>query len=168
MDIGEIKRGCKMKTLIIFYSYEGNTKFIAETMATQLDADVLELKLEKEYKTKGFMRFIWIGKEIMLSRKPKLKEFDKNIESYDLILIGTPVWAFTFTPPLRRFFAENKIQGKKIALFCTHEGKKGKTIENMEKKLQGNKIIAKTDFGKVKENKEENRKKAIGWCKSFS
>ena len=45
-----------MKKLIIFYSFEGNTKLIAENIAKAIDADILELKPEKEVKTKSFMR----------------------------------------------------------------------------------------------------------------
>ena len=48
-----------MKKLVVFYSYEGNTKFIAKTIAESINEDILELKPVKDMDSKGFMKFIW-------------------------------------------------------------------------------------------------------------
>lgn len=56
-------------------------------------------------------------------------------EKYDRIVIGTPVWASTFAPPIRTFLHENRsIQDKKISVFiCFSGGGADKTIEKMKK-----------------------------------
>ena len=94
-----------MKSLVIFYSFEGNTKLMAENIAQTAEADVLELKPKKEIQSKGFMKYFWGGKAAMMKEKPELLPFDKNIQDYDLIFIGTPVWAWTYSPPLNSFFS---------------------------------------------------------------
>ena len=47
-----------MKKLVIFYSFEGNTKYIAENIAEAVDADILELKPVKDIKSNGFMKYL--------------------------------------------------------------------------------------------------------------
>ncbi len=53
-----------MKKLVIFYSFEGNTKLIAENIAQAIGADLLELKPKKKMKSKGFMKFVWGGQHL--------------------------------------------------------------------------------------------------------
>ena len=55
-----------MKTLIVYYSYEGNTKIIAETIGKSIEADIMELKPEKEMTSKGFMKYVWGGRAAVM------------------------------------------------------------------------------------------------------
>ena len=38
-----------MSTLVVYFSFNGNTKMIAEKIAETINADVVELKTSKEY-----------------------------------------------------------------------------------------------------------------------
>ena len=67
-----------MKTLVIFYSFEGSTKFIAQTIANEIGAELLEIKPEKEIVSHGFMKYVWGGKQAVMKEKPALLPFDKN------------------------------------------------------------------------------------------
>ena len=99
-----------MKNLVIFYSLEGNTKLIASTIARAINADVLELKTKKKYSDKGFKKYFWGGKSVIFKEKPELLEVNKNIEDYENIIIGTPIWVGTYAPPLNTFLKNNKIE----------------------------------------------------------
>jgi len=157
----------KQKKLVVFYSFEGNNRLISKAISKEVKADLLELKPVKEIKTRGFMKYFWGGKQVLMKEKPALKPLSKDPQKYDLIFIGTPVWALTFSPPLRSFFSKVKLKNKKIALFCCHEGHKGKTLEKMESELKGNKIVGKTDFIYPLEDKLNNKRKAVSWAKSL-
>lgn len=61
-----------MKKLVVFYSFEGNTKFLAEAIAKGIKADILELKPEKDLKTKGFFKYPLGGVQVVFGKKPKL------------------------------------------------------------------------------------------------
>jgi len=135
-----------MKKLVIFYSFEGNTRHIAENIAEAVGADLLELKPKKDVSSSGFMKFFWGGRQVVLGKKPELNEFDKNPEDYDVIFIGTPVWAFTYAPALRSFFSKICIKNKKIALFCCNGGNKGKTFDAMREELKDNHILGEIEF----------------------
>ena len=154
-----------MRILVIYYSFEGSTKLIAEKIAQNLNADILLLQTKAEMiKTHGFMKYLWGGRSVIYKETPELLPFEKNPADYDLIFIGSPVWAYTFTPPVRSFFKQKLLQNKKVALFCTHEGGRKNTLENMKKELSGNEIIGEMDFANVKKNPIENVKKAEEWA----
>lgn len=157
-----------MKTLVVYYSFEGNTELIAQTIAQEIEADLLKLEVKQSIKTHSFLKFFWGGRQAMMKAKPELLPLQKNPQDYDLILIGTPVWAFTFSPALRTFFATNKFSQKKIAVFCCHEGGLKNTLQNMKAELVGNEIVGEKDFfAPLKQEKETTIQKAREWAKSL-
>jgi len=156
-----------MKVLIIFYSFEGNTKLVANKIAKTVDADLLEL-IPKEDIKKGFMKYFWGGKQVLTKIKPELLPFDVNFDDYDFLFIGTPVWAGSYAPALNSFLNNNKFSNKKIALFCCHGGRKGNVFRKMKVALEGNKIISEIDFhDPKKKNTEVQLQKAENWTKEI-
>jgi flavodoxin len=113
-----------MKTLIVYYTLEGNTHYAAKKIAAKLGADVLRIKPVKSYPRKGFKKFFWGGKSAVMAEKPELETYDLDVSAYDEIIFGFPVWAGTFTPPLRTFILENKenLKNKTIAAFACQSG----------------------------------------------
>lgn len=153
-----------VKAIVVYYSYEGSTDFVAQNIAKQFKADVLRLKPIEDMKSKGFMKLFWGGRQVLMKKEPKLEKYEFDSNKYDTIFIGTPCWAFTFAPALRTFFSENKIEKKKIVLFCSHGGGPGKTIENMKQEI-GDKNDYIEDF-LIKEpikRKEEAKKEIKEW-----
>lgn len=161
-----------MKKLVIFYSFEGNTRFIANAIARTIGADLMELKIKGQKSPKGFYKFLWGGKQVIFKKKPELLPYEKNPEDYDIIFLGTPVWAWSYSPAFKTFFSDTEIKNKKIALFCCHGGGKGKVFDKMVEKLQSNDIIGKIDFieplKKEKNSKEDQAKKwAVDLCRKY-
>ena len=135
-----------MKTLVIYYSFEGNCQMVAEEIQALTGADVLRLKPVNDLKSTGFSRFIWGGRQVVMGEEPELEPFDVKFEDYDLIILGTPVWAWNYCPALKSFFSKNQIVRKKVALFCCHGGGKAKTLTKMRERLEGNEILGEIDF----------------------
>ena len=111
-----------MKTLIVYYSLEGNTAFAAEKLAAALGADTLRLEPVKEYPTGGFRKFFWGGKSAVMAETPKLLPNAFDPAAYDRIVFGFPVWAGNVTPPIRTFIRDNDLKGKRIAAFACESG----------------------------------------------
>lgn len=101
-----------MKQLIVFYSFEGNTKFIADEIQKITGADLLELKVKNDIKSHGFFKYFWGGRQVFMKKTPELIDYNKNFDQYDRIFIGTPVWVATYAPAIRTFLQDNKILGK--------------------------------------------------------
>lgn len=156
-----------MKKLVVYYSLSGNTRSIAYAMAKSIEADILELKPEKDIKENGFMKYFWGGKEVIMKEEPKLYPLEKNPNEYDILFIGTPVWAGSFTPALRTFLNTIKLEDKKIALFCCHDGGKGNIFNNMKKYLDRNYIIGEKEFVKVSKDIASNENIAKEWAKNI-
>lgn len=136
-----------MKKIVIYYSLEGHTKFIANTITKELNCDILELNPEKEISKTGFKRYLQGAKSIMLHEKPILKNKIPDLSEYDSIIIGTPIWAGTFASPINTFVSENKISDKNIAFFACHAGGGAKKcFKKLEGIFKDNKIIGKIDF----------------------
>jgi flavodoxin len=140
-----------MKTLIVYYSYEGNSALVAEELKKAAGAissvcDILELKTAEDTKRTGLAKYFWGGKQVLSHTKPQLKPYTVTIEEYDLIILGAPVWAGTPAPALQSFIDETKISGKKLGLFCCHAGGKGKALDKLKALLPGNTIAGEIDF----------------------
>ena len=116
----------------------GNTKMVAEKMAKELSCDLIEIKPVKEYPDKGARKFIWGGMKAVMGEKPKLQPYSFD-GGYDRIIFATPVWASSFTPPIRTFIEENRavLKGKHFAVcVCYAGGGADKAIEKLRKFLE--------------------------------
>ena len=111
-----------MKTLIVYYSLEGNTQYAADLLAEQLGADTLRLVPVKKYPDSGFWKFLWGGKSAVMAETPELEPYEFDSGAYERIIIGFPVWAGNVAPPIRTFVLENDIRGKRIAAFACEGG----------------------------------------------
>ena len=121
-----------MKPLIIYYSRTKTTKKVAESISSQLNCDIEEIIDLKS--RKGPIGYIIAGKEAMRKELPKIKVPTNNPQQYDITIIGTPVWGWTISSPIRTYLTRNKDNFKKVAFFCT-QGSSGaeSTFKEMEK-----------------------------------
>ena len=160
------KEGKMSKVLVVYYSFEGHTKKIAEKISQNLNADILEVKPKNEKKSSGFSKFLWGGSQVVMKKSPELEEISIDFSQYDEIYLGTPIWAWSFAPPIRTLFEKGYIKGKKINLFYTHGGGPGKAEERIREEVQ-----KENTFGKaiefldkdIKNNEEIVIKKLYEW-----
>jgi flavodoxin len=135
-----------MKTAVIYYSLDGSCALIAERIKTILGADLIRLQTADEKKRTGLVKYIWGGRQVMTGARPQLKPYRIDLNGYDLIILGTPVWAGSPAPALNTFLEEAKITGKRLALFCCHAGGKGRALDKLKAALPGNTIAGTIDF----------------------
>jgi len=154
--------------LIVYYSLTGNTRFIAESIKDVLEAQIQEIKPIKEINPKGSMKYLWGGMRATMKKKPELEPIEKDPKDYDILFLGTPVWAWTFTPPIRSFISKFDLSEKVIAIWCCHGGSSGKTLKKLESSLENSHIIGKIEFqDPLKNNPEDAKKKVIEWAKNI-
>lgn len=129
-----------MKPLIIFYSRTGTTKKAAQAMADIFDCDVEEIFDTKN--RDGAFGYLKSGKEATLKKLTEIKRTKNNPALYDLVIIGTPVWAFTISSPIRTYITQNKVNFNKVAFFCTMGNTGSKNAFRDMQKLSGKEPVA--------------------------
>nr|MBQ6242845.1 flavodoxin [Lachnospiraceae bacterium] len=159
-----------MKTLIVYYSLEGNTAYIADKLAARLNADTLRLVPKKAYKNKGLSKFLWGGKSALMAEQPELEPYEADPAAYEQIIFGFPVWASRLTPPLRTFISENQRALKAvthISAFACQSGMGGeKALQNLADCLGIPALENKAIFiDPLKHEKEANEAKFEDFCK---
>ena len=136
-----------MKTSFIYYSLEGNMDYIAKEVADNLDIKLCRLTLEKDYPKGKFGKYFWGGKSATFGERPKLSSIITGLSECDTLILGTPVWAGTCTPPMNTFLHDYPVSGKNIILVATHAGGgTDKCFSKMKEVLSENKIIHTFDF----------------------
>lgn len=157
-----------MRTLVVYYSLEGSTKCIAETVAEMTGADVERLRTKERITASKFMDHYWSGTKEHPNEKIELEPLVHDPNEYDMIFIGTPVWAWSPAPPIYSFLKDNPVKGKKIALFLSSEGERGKTFERMTSLLEGNSILSREEFVDPRKDGEGSCElKAGNWAKAL-
>ncbi len=114
-----------MKSLVVFYSRTGTTKKVAETISSNLKCDIEEI-LDKKNRT-GVLGYLMSGRDAILKKLVVIEGIKKAPALYDLVIIGTPVWAGTMSSPIRTYISQNKGCFKKVAFFCTHGSSESKS-----------------------------------------
>ncbi len=145
-----------MKAALIYYSLEGNTELIANIISDKISVDLIKLIPKEEINKEGFMRYVWGGKSVILKEKPELVNKDINLDPYDTIIFGTPIWAGGFTPVILSFLTKYKIRDKKILIYASNRGGSSqKCFSNFKDHLRENTILETIEF---KEPKDQDRK----------
>lgn len=109
----------KTRTLVLYYSQTGATQRVAEEIGKQLGADVVALELEQPYDGTFEQTIERCQKEKADGVLPTLKKLDLNMDEYDVVFLGFPVWFGTYATPIAALLKDQTLEGKKLVPFCT-------------------------------------------------
>lgn len=141
-----------MKTLIIYYSLNGNTKKIAEMLQQETDATLEEIKTIESY-IGDYETIVEQGhKEVKNGFMPEIQELSVDLSEYDIIILGTPVWWYTFAPAVKTFLNQYDLSGKHIYPFATNGGWIGHTFKDIAEECKNSRMHTGLDI-KFKEKK---------------
>lgn len=111
------------KILVAYYSWTGHTQQVAEAIAAGLGADIERIcEARPRSGWLAYTRSIW---EVLRQHVVPIKVIEKDPFAYDLIVIGTPVWAGRMSTPVRAYVTQERHKFSRIALFCTQGGANG-------------------------------------------
>jgi flavodoxin len=153
-----------MKTLVIYYTRTGNSKFAAETIAAELGADIEEVIDLKN--RQGKLAYMSCGRDAMSGKETEIAQTKRNPTDYDLIVIAQPVWAWSPTPAIRTYLKRSDLSGKKVALFFGGENLK-QAVEKTKALMPHSTFVGELAVGEPLENKEEAKKKIAEWCNTL-
>ena len=113
------------KVAVVYFSWSGNTRFAAETIAKKAGAALFEIKAETPYNS-DFNKCCDEAKPECYGKKLRsIKPIEGlDLAKYDVVFVGTPDWWGTMAPPVRTWVTQNKdaLKGKTVCIFQTHGG----------------------------------------------
>lgn len=136
-----------MKTCIIYHSYSGITRGVAEKIRKACGGDLVEVQPKEHYSsltayTAGCLRARREERDPIVPEKI-------DVSPYDRIVIGTPVWAWKATPAINAAIAALEgCEGKSAVIFATCGAKSGDTLPILRKALEskGVKVAGEITF----------------------
>lgn len=150
-----------MKKLVVYFSYTGNTEMIVNKIKEKLDCDILKIETKVPYST-DYDKVVNDEQNSEASNHlPEIKEINIDLNQYDTIILGTPVWWYRPAPAIRTFLSENNLDDKKVIPFATNAGWLGRTFKEIEKLCPNSEvenemnIVFKSYSGKLKTDEKE-------------
>jgi flavodoxin len=138
-----------MKTLVVYYSRDGLTKKIGGSLAGLLQAETEEL-IDLTSR-QGLWGWLFAGRDAFRQKLTKLKKPAKSPADYDLVVIGSPVWASNITPAIRTYLTESKGKIKKTAFFACKGGTSTTKFFAEMERLSGRRPLADMEIKKGEE-----------------
>lgn len=139
-----------MKSVIIYYSYTGKTRELAEKTARDIEADLIEIKEKRNRST--FNAYVCGSLAARRQKKTEIKEVTFDLSEYEKVIVAVPIWAGFPSTPFNNIL-ELLPEGKEIELILTSgsgnsKGSKEKTISLAKQK--NIKVIKYTDVKTTK------------------
>jgi flavodoxin len=129
-----------MKTLIVFFSLTGNTRKIAQAISDELNGTLEEIQDTRN--RNGIAGYLLSIMEALFKKRSKIQEVKHDPSAYDLVIIGTPVWAFNISSPVRTYLEQKKKSINAAAFFVTCTASGGKKVLQDMTNLYGKKASA--------------------------
>lgn len=122
------------KILVIYFSETGNTQKLAKLISDKVGGDFIRIETEKVYPTDYNELVDDAKKEKENDDRPKLKTLNINLDDYDTIFIGYPIWWYQMPMAMYTLFDNYDFADKTIIPFNTHEGSGSSgTYEDIQK-----------------------------------
>jgi multimeric flavodoxin WrbA len=146
-----------MKICIIYHSETGNTRHVAQHIASAFDSQLIEVTDTQSYNR--LTRFLVLCKMANREDKTVIEPASVDISGFDLVVFGSPVWAFKPTPVIHAAIDGLKgCMGKPAVAFSTHGGRPGKTDEIFKKWIEGRGMVP-VAITNIHQNDIENQKR---------
>lgn len=107
------------KILVLYYSQTGATKSVADELQKQLGCDIDSIVAVNPYDGDYGQTIARWMQEKNDSVKVDIKPLNVNLDEYDTIFLGFPIWGGTYALPMASFLADNKLDGKNVVTFAT-------------------------------------------------
>lgn len=147
-----------MKALVVYYSRTGNTEKVGKALAKGLGADTEEIIDKKNRKT-PLIGFIRSGYHALKEKETKIEEIKHDPSAYDLVVIGTPVWAGSITPAVRTYLNRYRDKLPEVVFYSTSGGGELERVYQQLKDCSGKSPLCTFDVVDKNIKKDEYRGK---------
>ncbi|MCI1648412.1 MAG: NAD(P)H-dependent oxidoreductase [Bacteroides sp.] len=156
------------KILVAYFSHSGNTRNMANQIKEVTGGDIFEIQPLEAYPSDYKTLLDQAKTETKAFYKPALKAMPKNIDSYNIIIIGSPNWWSTIAPPVASFLSKVDLKGKIIVPFMTHGGgRMGHSMEYINKLCPDSKITEGLPIRGNEVTDADTKQEIVKWLKKI-
>ncbi len=157
------------KKLVVYFSYTGHTKMIVDKIKEKLDCDILEIETVVPYSTDYDMVVNDEQNSERSNLLPEIKDINIDLDNYDEIILGTPVWWYRPAPAIRSFLTKYDLTGKTVIPFATNAGWLGKTFIEIKSMCPNSNIKNNMNivFESYKDNLVTGEDEIDNWIKTI-
>lgn len=140
--IPSLAHAASAKTLIVYFSWSGNTRGIAQLIHQKIGGDLVEIELVTPYSEDYNTCLEQAKRDQQNAARPELKTHIANMAQYDVIFLGYPNWWASIPMPIASFLEQYDFSGKTIAPFVSHGGGRfGQSMTDIAKLCPSSKIL---------------------------
>ncbi|MCL1874839.1 MAG: NAD(P)H-dependent oxidoreductase [Synergistaceae bacterium] len=136
------------KVLVVYYSLSGRTREIAELVQSKTGADIFEIVPAEEIKS-GISLYFNIRNDLKNGTYPALQGDIPNMEEYDVVFVGSPVWWYTVSTPVLAFLEKADFKGKKVVPFSTQGSNAGTFLEDFVRSAKNANVTGYLSFNNM-------------------
>ena len=130
-----------MKNLFIYYSYTGNGDVVAEALKEkgfEIRKVIRKRKMPKSF----FFGILHGGFLAATNHKDKLVDYNENVDEYENIFIGSPIWNARLSSPINTVLAKTNLTNKNLTfIFYAGSGTGEKALKKINKLYPSAKVI---------------------------
>lgn len=146
---------------------KGRMTALAEMIQEKTGGDLFSIKTSVKYPGDGETLVEYAQKEQDEDARPELTSHIDNLDDYNVIFVGFPIWWYTMPQAMFTFLEEYDFSGKTIIPFITHGGYgAGSSMEDI-KKLCPDAKVTEEFFEAEREEIDKQKKEIAGWIKEL-
>ena len=116
----EIQYDGSRRILVAYFSQTGNTERLANQIVEVTGADVYRIEAAEPYASNPYDDSDRIQNESYNDLRPEVANLPDNVEDYDVIMVGSPIWWHNPAMVVCTFLESYDLSGKIIVPFFTY------------------------------------------------
>lgn len=128
-----------MRILVVYHSRTGYTRRVAKGLARRLQADLEEIVTEPR---PGPLGYLLCALEALGELRTEIRTPQHDPSSYGLVVIGSPVWFWRLSSPVRTYLAARRRRLPRVAFFCTMGGSGAQGVFDAMARISGKLPVA--------------------------
>lgn len=119
-NVNEINYDANRKMLVAYFSATGNTENLAKQIVAATGADMFRIQAKEPYSVNPYDDSDRIQNESYKNLRPAVADLPDNVEDYDVIFIGSPIWWHNPAMVVCTFLESYNLKDKIVVPFFTY------------------------------------------------
>ena len=126
LPVQAVREKSMVRAVVVYFSRTGYTRKIAEAIAARCGADIEGIQDVRD--RSGIWGYLRSAREALGERLIDIRPPIRNPSDYNIVILGTPVWASNICSPMRAYVTTHREEFRQVAFFCTQGGSGAKKV----------------------------------------